>query len=202
MAERDETFLARWSRRKQAAREAEREPEPQHSAPQAPTRAADADAAQRPDAAGPAAALPDPATLDASSDFSVFLGRDVPIETHRAALRRLWRVDPFYNTHDGLSDYLEDFTDQARAVKNLRTAYRVGRGFLKQAGGARDHPDPAPALQQPRGDEQRIAAASEPSDPTPPDDPEPATAAAEPAPSPPQSGAPDPRRPRPLPRRR
>ena len=201
MAERDESFLARWSRRKQAAREAEREQEPQHSAPQEPTRAADAGAAQRPDATGPAAALPDPATLDASSDFSVFLGRDVPIETHRAALRRLWRVDPFYNRHDGLSDYMEDFTDQARAVKGPRTAYRVGRGFLKQAGEAKDHLEPAPALQQPGGDQQRIAAASEPSDRTPPDDPEPATAAAEPAPSPPQSRGPDPRRPRPLPRR-
>jgi hypothetical protein len=172
MAERDESFLARWSRRKQAAREAEQEP--QHSAPQEPTRAPGTDAAQRPDAAGPAAALPDPATLDASSDFSVFLGRDVPIETHRAALRRLWRLDPFYNRHDGLSDYMEDFTDQARAVKGLRTAYRVGRGLLGQAGEAKDHPEPAPALQQPGGDQQRIAAASEPSDPTPPDDPEPA----------------------------
>jgi hypothetical protein len=204
MAERqDQGFLARWSRRKQAARQAEREQEPEHRAPQGPARTADAEAAQPPDAAGPAAALPDPATLDASSDFSVFLGRDVPIETHRAALRRLWRADPFYNRHDGLSDYMEDFTDQARAVKGLRTAYRVGRGFLKQAGEAKDHPEPAPALQQPGGDQQRIAAASETSAPTPPADPAPDTApAAELAPSPPQSGGPGPRRPRALPRRR
>jgi hypothetical protein len=145
---RDDGFLARWSRRKHAARAAEREPEAPHRAAEEPTRPADAPAAERPEAAAPAPALPDPATLDASSDFSVFLGRDVPIETHRAALRRLWRVDPFYNAHDGLSDYMEDFTDQARAVKNLRTAYRVGRGLLERVGEPADaaasgDPDPA-----------------------------------------------------------
>ena len=198
---RDEGFLARWSRRKQAAREAEREQEPEHSAPQGPARAADANVAQRPDAAERTPALPDPATLEASSDFSVFLGNDVPVETHRAALRRLWRLDPFYNRHDGLSDYCEDFTDQAKVVKGLRTAYRVGRGLLGQAGEAAAHPDEAPALQR-RGDEpQRIAAASD--NPTPPENPEPGTPpAAELAPPTPTPRGPDPRRPRPLPRRR
>jgi hypothetical protein len=202
MAERrDESFLARWSRRKQAAREAGTEPEPQHGAPQPPTHAADADAAERPDAADRAPALPDPSTLDASSDFSVFLGRDVPIETHRAALRRLWRLDPFYNRHDGLSDYCEDFTDQAKAVKGLRTAYKIGRGLLGQADKAAAHPDEAPALQRPGDEPQRIAAASD--DATPRANPEPgATPAAESEPPTPNPLGPDPRRPRPLPRRR
>ena len=202
MAERhDEGFLARWSRRKQAAREAGTEPEPQHGAPQGPTRAADADAAQGPDVADRAPALPDPSTLDASSDFSVFLGRDVPIETHRAALRRLWRLDPFYNRHDGLSDYCEDFTDQAKVVKGLRTAYKVGRGLLGQAEEAAAHPRKAPALQGPEKEAQRVSAASDV--PTPPENPELATPpAAELTPPLPQPRGPDPRRPRPLPRRR
>jgi hypothetical protein len=201
MAERDETFLARWSRRKQAAREAEREQEPQHSAPQGPTRATDADAAARPDAADRTPALPDPSTLDASSDFSVFLGRDVPVETHRAALRRLWRLDPFYNRHDGLSDYCEDFTDQAKVMKGLRTAYKVGRGLLGQADKAAAHPGEAPALQRPGDESQRIAAASD--DRTPPENPEPGMPPApEVAPPTAKPRGPDPRRPRPLPRRR
>jgi len=202
MAERqDQGFLARWSRRKQAAREAGREAEPQQRAAQEPTRAAETDGAERPDAGDPTPALPDPATLDASSDFSVFLGRHVPLETHRAALRRLWRVDPFYNRLDGLSDYSEDFTNQAKVVKGLRTAYRVGRGLLGQAGEAAAHPRKAPAMQGPEKEPQRVSAASDA--PTPPENPEPATPpAAQLTPPPPKPGGPDPRRPRPAPRRR
>jgi hypothetical protein len=211
MAERrDEGFLTRWSRRKQAARAAEREQEPQHSAPQGPARTADAnapqgptraaepDAAQRPDAADRAPALPDPSTLDASSDFSVFLGRDVPIETHRAALRRLWRLDPFYNRLDGLSDYCEDFTDQAKVVKGLRTAYKVGRGLLERSGDA--HPDEAPATERSGDEPPRIATSH---DPRPSENSELGTPPApEVAPPTAKPRGPDPRRPRPLPRRR
>jgi Protein of unknown function (DUF3306) len=170
MAERDETFLARWSRRKQAARAAEREQEPQHSAPERPTRAADANAPERPDAAVRTPALPDPSTLDASSDFSVFLGKDVPIETQRAALRRLWRLDPIYNRMDGLDDYCADFTDQATVVKGLRTAYRVGRGILERTSEPEAPPVEAPPAQRPSDEAQRIAASDDPTLP-PPDSP-------------------------------
>lgn len=168
MAERDdEGFLARWSRRKQAARQAEREPEAEPDAPPAPTGPAGANALEPPPQADRPSALPDPATLDASSDFSVFLGRDVPIETHRAALRRLWRLDPIYNRMDGLDDYCEDYTDQARVVKGLRTAYKVGRGMLDRGGDAAAPSDEAPPLTQETGDPaQRSVAASD--DPTPP----------------------------------
>jgi hypothetical protein len=130
MAERrDEGVLARWSRRKHAAREGKPADEPQTEGlpaegetPEAP---ADAPAVKEPPE------LPDPATLDASSDFKPFLKPGVPVEMQRAALRRLWRVDPIYNRLDGLDDYCEDFTGQA-ALKGIRTAYRVGRGLLDQ----------------------------------------------------------------------
>lgn len=157
MAERDdEGFLARWSRRKQAARQAEREPEAEHGARPAPTGPAGANALEPPPEADRPPALPDPATLNASSDFSVFLGRDVPIETHRAALRRLWRLDPIYNRMDGLDDYCEDYTDQARVVKGLRTAYKVGRGMLEQIGDAAARPEEA------RPDDAHATGAAEP----------------------------------------
>lgn len=171
MAERDETFLARWSRRKQAARAAEQEQEPQRSAPQEPARAADADALERPDAADCTPALPDPATLDASSDFSVFLGKDVPVETQRAALRRLWRLDPIYNRQDGLDDYCADFTDQAAVVRGVRTAYKIGRGLLEQSGEAATPPDEASRTQRPGAEAQRIAGTSADPTLTPPDSP-------------------------------
>src|SRR5918996_599863 len=106
MAERrDEGVLARWSRRKHAARVGEpaNEPRPEGlpAEGEAPEAHADAPAVEGP------AELPDPATLDASSDFKPFLKPGVPVETQRAALRRLWRVDPTYNRLDGLDDYCE-----------------------------------------------------------------------------------------------
>ena len=202
MAERDdEGFLARWSRRKQAARAAEGEPGRRDDAPP-PTRAADVEAPERSRAADPTPDLPDPETLDASSDFSVFLGRDVPIETHRQALRRLWRLDPIYNRVDGLDDYCEDYTDTAKVVKGLRTAYKVGRGLLEQIGDAEARPDQAPRTAEAGDEAERIAAASD--DPTPPG---PDIPAPQPDPSAPQkrheelARTPEKGRPRPLPKR-
>jgi hypothetical protein len=142
MAERrDEGVLARWSRRKQAARAGEPEDESQ-TAMKLPAEGIGQAQEARPEA--PAVEdppdLPDPATLEASSDFKPFLRPGVPVETHRAALRQLWRLDPFYSRHDGLSDYCEDFTDQA-ALEGVRTAWRVGRGLLDQVDKAAE---PAP----------------------------------------------------------
>ena len=164
MAERrdgkDEGVLARWSRRKQAARAAEREqpaePTPAEADQEAPERRADAPAVQAPPE------LPDPETLDAASDFKPFLRPGVPVEARRAALRRLWRLDPFYSQHDGLSDYGEDFTDQATALKGIRTAWQVGRGLLDEVDKAAPARQPAPP--------RKAAAQADPPDPseTPP----------------------------------
>src|SRR3546814_8004411 len=46
------------------------------------------------------------------------------------ALQRLWRLDPVFANLDGLLEYGEDYTDAATVVENLKTAYRVGRGFM------------------------------------------------------------------------
>ena len=197
MAERDDDgFLARWSRRKQAAREAAREPQPAESEPRLPD---DAPETETPHQVTEIAELPDPDTLDASSDFSVFLRRDVPLETHQKALRRLWRLDPIYNRIDGLDDYCEDFTDQAKVVKGLRTAYKVGRGMLDQFADAKTPPDEAATASVPAEEVQKSAAIAEESRSLPP----PASAhPPDPAPQPEQPAEPARRsRPRPLPRR-
>jgi hypothetical protein len=141
MAERDDDgFLTRWSRRKQAAREAARQPQAAESKARLSD---DAPETEAPHELTEIAELPDPDTLDASSNFSVFLRRDVPLETHQKALRRLWRLDPIYNRIDGLDDYCEDYTDQAKVVKGLRTAYKVGRGMLEQIGDTKTPSDEA-----------------------------------------------------------
>lgn len=129
MAERDDGgLLARWSQRKAAARRGELEPEAEAAVEPAPaTPAPEAEPAEPalPD-------LPDPDTLDASSDFKAFLKPGVPPELKIRALRRLWRVDPFYSRHDGLDDCCGDFTDSARVVKDLKTVYKVGRGMIER----------------------------------------------------------------------
>jgi Protein of unknown function (DUF3306) len=130
MAEgREESLLARWSRRKQAARSGEPE-QPSESQPAAAEEEVRPAQTEAP-APEPPPDLPDPESLDAASDFKPFLRPGVPVETHRAALRRLWRLDPFYSRHDGLTDYAEDFSKQP-ALEGIRTAYRVGRGLLDQ----------------------------------------------------------------------
>lgn len=54
--------------------------------------------------------LPDIDSLDADSDFTVFLQKGVPEELQKLALRKLWRSNPVFANLDGLNDYDEDFT--------------------------------------------------------------------------------------------
>jgi hypothetical protein len=139
-------FLARWSRRKAAARRGAAEPDP--AAPgdaPAPPPVPPAGAPARPEGGEPAPAeartgpdpmpLPDPDTLDAASDLRPFLEPGVPAELRRRALRRMWRINPIIATPDGLDDYyvVNDFSDASTAVAGLKTLYRVGRGMLAAA---------------------------------------------------------------------
>ena len=72
--------------------------------------------------------------LDFNSDYSQFMKDDVPVEARNKALRQLWSSDPVFARMDGLDDYCEDYTDAAMVpVGAVRTAYRVGKGFLSDA---------------------------------------------------------------------
>lgn len=52
--------------------------------------------------------LPDPATLEAGSDFSAFMAPGVSGPLRRQALKRLWATGN-YNVRDGLDDYDADY---------------------------------------------------------------------------------------------
>ena len=52
--------------------------------------------------------LPDPATLEAGSDFSAFMAPGVSGTLRRQALKRLWATGN-YNVRDGLDDYDADY---------------------------------------------------------------------------------------------
>jgi Protein of unknown function (DUF3306) len=121
-----EGFLARWSRRKAAARHRRPAADPSDGGAAAP-------AERPPDATQVAApALPHPATLDAGSDFAAFMAPAVPDALRQEALRRLWRVDPVFSMLDGMNEYDEDFTGGG-AAGIVRTAYRIGRGMVEDA---------------------------------------------------------------------
>jgi len=128
-------FMSRWSRRKRTIREKtgpavpdERQtamPEDFAGTPETPSAETVAD-------------LPDIEALDENSDFSAFMREGVPDALRRQALRRLWRLNPVFANLDGLNDYDEDFTSAATVVKGLKTAYRVGRGFLDEVAEEKD----------------------------------------------------------------
>jgi hypothetical protein len=95
-------FLSRWSRRKQEVREAERpqrtEP-PQPPEREQPSEAAPSDQNLAATASGELspeeiAKLPAPDELTAEMDLSLFLRKGVPEALRKAALRRMWALDP------------------------------------------------------------------------------------------------------------
>lgn len=135
----NEGFLERWSRRKAEAKL------PPLPAADAQLAAADAelsaineppaDEAQLPKAdTDQNNRLPTAADIDEmgpGSDFSVFMQAGVPPALRTKALRKLWRVKPELANLDGLLDYGEDLTGSFKVVDHLKTAYEVGKGFLR-----------------------------------------------------------------------
>jgi hypothetical protein len=134
--------LSRWSQRKAATRRG------------APVEEADADVRrddEASDRAGPVNApavagiegdpaadgavptLPPIEELTAESDYTVFLAENVPEMVKRAALRKLWSSDPVLANIDGLNDYDEDYNLASSLITSVRTAYKVGKGYVDEA---------------------------------------------------------------------
>ena len=116
-----ESALARWSRRKLEARQAEA----------TPAEAIDIEAA--PDEPGVDAAdtpgeqpvltdadMPDIESLSDDADFSPFMSPGVSDELRNLALRKLFRA-PVFNLRDGLDEYDEDYTSFEK-LGNIVTA--------------------------------------------------------------------------------
>jgi len=107
----DESFFARWARRKRAAATNARD-EPNLDRARG---GASADTAADSLRAGEGQPLVDPEslppieTLGAGSDIRPFLAQGVPTDLTRAALRRAWSVDPAIRDFIGLSENSWDF---------------------------------------------------------------------------------------------
>ncbi|MEW5961932.1 MAG: DUF3306 domain-containing protein [Pseudomonadota bacterium] len=148
MSERDqESFVGRWARLKRQARTGEAEPaagEDLREGTIAGDGAESGVAALRPPA-DDAPECPRPLTredfadidfdaLDFNSDYRRFMAAGVPDDVRNEALRKLWASDPVLTMHDGLDDYCGDYTDAATVPAGIvKTAYRVGKGFLSDA---------------------------------------------------------------------
>jgi hypothetical protein len=88
----EQPFLARWSQRKQEARE---------SAPATVTADEPVDT--------PVPDLPPVDELTPQSDFSAFMHPKVDADLRRAALKKLFS-DPHFNVMDGLDTYVDDYS--------------------------------------------------------------------------------------------
>ena len=128
----DETFLSRWSRRKQAARDGRADAdEPESKAPASNTPAPADSAVARADAPAEAKApldLPPVESLGKDSDYAPFLRDGVPDDLRRQALSRLWASDPTFAAPDPLDLYNLDF--RAPAAEAVATLFQVGRGMV------------------------------------------------------------------------
>jgi hypothetical protein len=76
--------------------------------------------------------LPPIDELTAESDYTVFLGKNVPETITRAALRKLWLSDPVLANLDRLNDYDEDYSIVDTVVSAMRTSYQVGKGYVDE----------------------------------------------------------------------
>jgi hypothetical protein len=172
----DEGFLRRWSRRKAETRSPE--PAPAGAASDAAEPAlASPELTPEPAPRAPAPIdpkdLPDIESLDASSDFTVFMRPGVPLELRNQALRKLWRSDPILANLDGLLEYGEDYSIASWPKGTIKTAYRIGRGFVSELeklaeAGDRPAPPEEPVIgPEPESGSARLAAA--PAEPAPPE---------------------------------
>ncbi len=154
----NDNVFARWSRRKQTARSNEAgESEKDQLAPDAVAAPADVDrveeqrATAEPEVAEPAEPLPRVEDLTAQSDLSAFLRKDVPKMLKRAALRKMWSLDPAIRDYIGPSEYAWDFNKPGSMAGfgPLKAANKPVVDFLSTISGG----NPA--------DKARAAAASE-----------------------------------------
>ncbi|MBH5385993.1 DUF3306 domain-containing protein [Bradyrhizobium diversitatis] len=99
----EEEFLARWSRRK---RESRAEPAKPAAAQPAPPSEVTEDEAEF-----DLSSLPSIDDINAASDITAFLGKRIPRDLSRAALRRAWATDPAIRDFVGLAENAWDFND-------------------------------------------------------------------------------------------
>jgi Protein of unknown function (DUF3306) len=117
MADSDDNFLSRWSRRKVAVKQGVPVvPEPSDVVPPDPVRAEVSKPPASPstpqgerELPPPPPTLEDVEQLTKESDFSRFVTPDVDPGVKNAAMKKLFASDPHFNVMDGLDTYIDDY---------------------------------------------------------------------------------------------
>ena len=148
----DDNFFSRWSRRKTLVRTGQALPaEPVAPPPaaasavvpvspslpqtQPPSDSSAGDIGPGDPSQAPAKAQPplptmeDVSQLTPASDFSAFVGKEVPADVRNAAVKKLF-ADPHYNVMDGLDIYIEDYT-RTEPIPAAMMARMASAQFLK-----------------------------------------------------------------------
>ena len=126
----EDGFLSRWSRRKRSG-EGDTEDAAEEPAEEPVVPEVSDDAPLSDDEILAKYNLPDPDTLEPGDDYGAYLKAPLPIHLQRRALRLLWKSNPVLANLDGLNDYDTDFTGDTVPLGQLKTAYKVGQGYLK-----------------------------------------------------------------------
>jgi Protein of unknown function (DUF3306) len=162
----DKGFLARWSQRKQEAKQ----PEPKQDAP-----AAASDASSGPVAEVEAepefdlSSLPKLEELTETTDITAFLKKGVPEHLRNAALRKSWALDPAIRNYvNPALDYAYDWNTPGGVPGNgeIGAGVDIARMVSQIMGGESSNEPSNPAGDPVVGGESSLAAAVEP-DPSP-----------------------------------
>jgi len=74
-----------------------------------------------------------PEAIDDEAKLENVLNGGFPDRIRQMALRRMWRLNPFFGVVDDMVEYGENYTDAATVIEGMTTAYQVGKGYLQQA---------------------------------------------------------------------
>ena len=104
----DESFLARWSRRKRETGAVDAPPQIESAGPPnsatAPAVVSETDEVDL-------SSLPSLESITGETDITAFLRKGIPQDLSRAALRRAWETDPAIRDFVGLAENAWDFND-------------------------------------------------------------------------------------------
>jgi Protein of unknown function (DUF3306) len=124
MADNDDGFLSRWSRRKVAVKEGAPVPllpseESVRAEVSKPLSSPSIPQGERDVPPPPAPSLDDVAQLTQESDFSRFVAPDVDPGVKNAAMKKLFATDPHFNVMDGLDTYIDDYNQYEPIPKSM-----------------------------------------------------------------------------------
>ena len=139
MNEKDENFLARWSKRKLSGKTAETIDDSKEienlSEDESPANYGEIADENIDDEITDEELLAEyelthPEEINDPEKLDDFFSRPVPDRLKQLAMRRMWRINPLFRFADEMVEYGEDYTDAATVVPDLKTAYQVGKGYF------------------------------------------------------------------------